>query len=146
MIVCLFGQPHSGKSTLASELMKISNFSDSWFIDGDDLRKIFQNTNYTREGRLQNLNRASDIAHYLNSTTGKHVILSLVYPYEDARNYLNSLTTNVKWIYLSYEGQRGREKFHVSDFEIPKNGEILKLNTSISSIDDCLSVIQNYLA
>lgn len=137
MIIALFGQPHCGKSTLAKEL-------EGHNIDGDKLREIFQNKNFTREGRIQNLNRASDIAHYLNSN-GTNVVLSLVYPYKEARDYLNSLTEDVCWVYLTYEGERGREKFHVQDFEIPEKERILHLNTSTLTVEECIDKIKRYV-
>lgn len=137
MITVLFGQPHSGKSTLANEL-KGHN------IDGDKLREIFQNKNFTREGRIQNLNRASDIACYLDSR-GEDVVLSLVYPYKEARDYLNSLSNKVNWIFLHYEGQRGRENFHVSDFDLEIEDEILSLNTSTLTIEECVNQIKSYI-
>ena len=61
MIVVLFGQPCSGKTTLAKELK-------AYNVDGDKLRTIFTNKDYSKEGRIKNLNRASDIAHYLNQS------------------------------------------------------------------------------
>jgi adenylylsulfate kinase-like enzyme len=137
MITVLFGQPHSGKSTLANEL-KGHN------IDGDKLRELFKNKNFTREGRIQNLNRASDIAHYLNST-GKDVVLSLVYPYKEARDYLRSLTSEVKFVHLTYEVDRGREQFHVADFEHPADDEALYLNTEWISEEDCIKQIKEYV-
>jgi len=78
MIVVLFGQPHSGKTTLAQEL-EFEELYD-YHIDGDHLRTMFKNTNYSKEGRISNLNRASDIATYLHYN-GNDVVLSLVYPY-----------------------------------------------------------------
>ena len=131
MIIVLFGQPHSGKTTLANQ------FAGHVNIDGDQLRKIFENKDYSREGRIKNLNRASDIAHYLNSV-GKSVTLSLVYPYKEARDYLNSLTPNVRWVYLHYDGERGREGFHVGDFDKPGDDEqVMQLNTSATSVKEC---------
>lgn len=141
MIIVLFGQPHSGKTTLANA---IKQQRDVEIIDGDQLRDIFQNKDYSKEGRIKNLNRASDIAHYLNSTTDKDVILALVYPYKEARNYLNSLGSEVKWVYLMYEVDRGREKFHVSDFDYPEVGEVLHLNTEWMEIEDCVKAIKEY--
>lgn len=141
MIIVLFGQPHSGKTTLANA---IKQERDVEIIDGDQLRDIFQNKDYSKEGRIKNLNRASDIAHYLNSTTDKDVILALVYPYEEVRDYLNSLGSEVKWVYLMYEVDRGREKFHVSDFDYPEIGEVLHLNTEWLEIEDCKNQILNY--
>lgn len=138
MIIVLFGQPHCGKSTLAREFSSYKN------IDGDELRALFTNKDYSKEGRIRNLNRASDIAYYLNSN-GNDVVLSLVYPYKEAREYLNSLTDKVAWVYLTYEGERGREKFHVPDFETPDGERILHLDTSKLTIGECISKIKNYV-
>jgi hypothetical protein len=71
--------------------------------------------------------------------------LSLVYPYKEARDYLNSLTENVKWVYLTYEGERGRENFHAKDFEEPNEENILHLNTSKLSLEDCIIKIEEYV-
>ena len=143
MIIVLFGQPHCGKSTLANELEMSRVLYGAVNIDGDELRKLFVNTDYSREGRLKNLNRASDIATYLNHM-GDDVILSLVYPYKEARDYLNSLCKDVHWVYLTYEGERGRENFHVKDFDIPTDERILHLDTSKMSPFDCVTEIIKY--
>jgi gluconate kinase len=138
MIIVLFGQPHSGKSTLAKLLPDFHN------IDGDKLRELFQNKDFSREGRIKNLNRASDIAHYLNDNN-TDVVLSLVYPYKEARDYLRSLDPEVKFIYLHYAGERGRESFHVKDFELDLlEEEVLTLNTSRYSEEECIKQITSY--
>jgi len=142
MIIVLFGQPHSGKTTLAKQL------PFDHHIDGDSMRHVFKNTNYTKEGRLQNLNRASDIATYL-SYQGLNVVMSLVYPYKEARDYLNSLNSDVKWVFLKYEKEevRGRENFHVADFEYPYLDEnVLQLNTSKLSEKECIEKIKSYVS
>jgi len=143
MIIVLFGQPHCGKSTLA-DILTVKLPADN--IDGDDLRELFKNKDYSREGRIKNLNRASDIAHYINHKNEDyvHVVLSLVYPYKEARDYLNSLTKDVVWIYLTYEGERGRENFHVKDFEIPTEERILHLDTSKTDVSECINQILTY--
>jgi len=141
MIIVLFGQPHCGKTTLARKLQH----DDCWNIDGDTLRELFKNKNFTREGRIQNLNRASDIAHYMNSL-GTDIVLSLIYPYKEARDYLNSICDDVKWVYLTYTGERGRENFHVLDFETPQAQEnVLHLNTTELTINQCLEAIKVYI-
>jgi hypothetical protein len=105
---------------------------------------MFKNKDFSREGRIKNNNRASDIATYLESF-GDTVIISLVYPYKETRDYLNSICDDVKWIYLHYAGERGREQFHVQDFEFPYLEEkVLQLNTSDLSVEDCLTEIKNY--
>jgi len=141
MIIVLFGQPQCGKTTLARKLQG----DQCWNIDGDALRELFKNKNFTREGRIQNLNKASDIAHYMNSL-GTDIVLSLIYPYKEARDYLNNLCDNVKWVYLSYNEERGRERFHVLDFEIPQDQEnVLHLNTTELTINQCVEAIKAYI-
>jgi adenylylsulfate kinase-like enzyme len=138
MITVIFGQPHSGKTTLSNKIQ--SNF----YIDGDHLRDMFKNKDYSKQGRINNLNRASDIATYLHYN-GNDVVLSLVYPYKECRDYLNSLVPNVKWIYLTYDIDRGREQYHVSDFEESKDESVLSINTDKYSIDECIHQIKNYV-
>jgi adenylylsulfate kinase-like enzyme len=143
MIIVLFGQPGSGKTTLASQIL--ANTSTYVNIDGDALRELFANKDYSREGRIKNLNRASDIAHFLNST-GKNVILSLVYPYKEARDYLRTLTSDVSWIYLTYEEDREKEDYQVKDFEKPIEGEdVLHIDTSSLPIQYCLHLVNNFV-
>lgn len=144
MIIVLFGQPHSGKSTLADILVKKLPAEN---IDGDILRDLFKNKDYSREGRIKNLNRASDIAHFLNYKNTKFidVVVSLVYPYEEARQYLNTLTEDVVWVYLTYEGERGRENFHVKDFDIPTKEHILHIDTSKESIEESVTKVLKYV-
>jgi adenylylsulfate kinase-like enzyme len=138
MITVLFGQPHSGKTTLATQIQ--ANF----YIDGDHLRDMFKNKDYSKQGRINNLNRASDIATYLHYN-GNDVVLSLVYPYKESRDYLNSLVPDVKWIYLTYNIDRGREQYHVSDFEESKDESVLYINTDKYSINECIHQIKNYV-
>ena len=138
MIVVLFGQPGSGKTTLAKQFPSCKN------IDGDELRELFNNKDYSREGRIRNLNRASDIAHYLHRH-GNNIILSLVYPYKEARDYLRSLDPEDKFVFLVYELDRGREKFHVQDFEYPDKDEALYLNTEWLTEEQCIKQIYEYV-
>ena len=85
MIYWFTGQPGSGKTTLAKKLqMWLQTDKTNWrksvfHIDGDQLRELFPNTDYTKEGRERNIRKAMDIAKYLHST-GHDVVVSLVSP------------------------------------------------------------------
>jgi len=144
MIIVLFGQPHSGKTTLANELRGYFDSYTTELIDGDELREIFQNKDFSREGRLKNLQKASDIAAYLD-WNNKDVIVSVVYPYKEARDYLNSLSDDVKWIYLTYTKPRGREGFHVADFEEPELENFMQINTDNQLIEEAADKIMKYV-
>jgi len=134
MILVLFGQPRSGKSTIANELKGM--FMN---IDGDRLRKIFKNNDL-----LSNLNRASDIAAFIDAS-GLDVVLSLGYPYKEARDYLNSLSNDVYWVYLEYDDRR-HEVSPMDDFDYPgENEKVLKINTTKTSLTKCLSQIEDYI-
>lgn len=142
MIIVFFGQPNSGKTTLAAEVMKIRY--TAIHIDGDNLREVFVNKDYSKEGRIKNLNRASDIATFMNHI-GDDVVMSLVYPYKETRDYLNSLNKDIFWVYLTYEEQRGREAYHVADFEAPLEHEnVLHLNTTKETETECINKIIKY--
>jgi adenylylsulfate kinase-like enzyme len=150
MIIVLFGQPHSGKTTLAK------NYQTEIFlecglqipiVDGDDIREMFANKDYSKEGRIKNLQRISDIATFLNKQY--HVILvSAVFPLDEARKYLNDLNKDqVIWVYLTYEEERGREANHVKDFEIPNEFEmpnLLTLNTTTNGIYESVQKIRAF--
>jgi energy-coupling factor transporter ATP-binding protein EcfA2 len=144
-ITVLFGQPHSGKSTLAWELKKalIESEGISYpIVDGDEIRAIFKNGDYSREGRIRNLQRISDIAVYL-AQQHERVIVAAVYPYKEAREYLDSQIKDVKWIHLSYDGVRGRETFHVKDFDhVFYGGNTYSINTSKNGTDECCQKIR----
>jgi len=145
MIIVFYGQPHSGKTTLAYKLQEnlfLGGQMTPPIIDGDEIREIFKNKDYSREGRIKNLNRISDIATYLHSKY-KVVIISAVYPIKEAREYLNSICDNVVWVYLKYNEIRGREANHVKDFDMPSEVDKrnLFLNTSVLSIDECIDQV-----
>jgi adenylylsulfate kinase len=140
MVVLLFGQPASGKTTLADLLVKDMP-SHTMRIDGDVWREITENKDYSKEGRMRNLKGAYDMAIYL-SQNGFVSLMSFVSPYEELRQYLRSKTTLIE-IYLEYNEDRGRNNYFAKEFDEPSN--CLKLNTSELSIDECLSKIKEYI-
>jgi len=145
MIYYLIGQPHAGKTTL-SKLLKQHLYPQNIIqIDGDEIRDIFQNKDYSEQGRRKNIQRAQDIAKFLNDK-GFDVIMSLVSPYKDLRDELKS-TSNVTEVYIHTNDVRGRESFHVENYEKPTE-DYISIDTSgvseFTSLGELITKISEY--
>ena len=147
MIVLLYGQPASGKTTIADAFIEDKQICDFFWnfirIDGDKWRDVTQNKDYSKEGRLRNLKGAFDMALYLEKE-GYTPILSFVTPYEELRQHLQDNAQKLVQIYLEYNEDRGRNKNFAIDFESP-SGKYLHLNTSLESIDLCVDKVREYI-
>ncbi len=123
MIYLFTGQPGSGKTTLAKKLqMWLQTDKKNWrksvfHIDGYQLRELFPNTDYTKQGREKNIQKAFDIAKYLDSC-GSDVVISMVSPYIELREKLKS-ECKVQEIYCHTKKIRGKENFFSLDYQPP---------------------------
>ena len=142
MVILLFGQPASGKTTLADKMMRYMP-KLTVRIDGDVWRDITQNKDYSDEGRRNNLKSACQMAKLLDMQ-GHVVLMSFVFPFEELRKYLMENTHFIQ-VFLSYEGDRGRNNYFVKNFEEPTEGDCLRLSTSDFSTEDCISIILKYI-
>ena len=150
MIVVFYGQPSSGKTTLAKLLQEtifLKNEPTPVIIDGDEIRNIFKDTDYSKEGRLRNLKRISDIATFLESKYNL-VIISAVFPYQEAREYLDSICNNVLWVHLFYVDFRERQEFHVKDFDLPylEARKNCSINTTNFTPEMCVERLLDYMS
>jgi adenylylsulfate kinase len=147
MIYYFTGQPGAGKTTLGKLLIEylisMQTFEAPFMlIDGDDIRHIFDNHDYSEEGRRKNVQRAQDIAQFINEQ-GCNAVITLVSPYRDLRDDLKSKSP-VMEIYVHTSEIRGKEHFHVKDYEPPiKN--FVDINTTNSTIKNSLSKIIDLL-
>jgi len=158
MIVWFTGQPNSGKTTLAKalsediltstdlcaccskNLLKIQELHFVKHIDGDDLRKQDNNTDYTILGRRNNVERAYKLAKEYESN-GDFVIVSLVSPFKDQRE-LYKIESNIKEIYLI--SSRVREGKMVDYYE-PPNDNCITINTDYLKVEQCLGIIKDFI-
>jgi adenylylsulfate kinase len=144
-IYWLTGQPGSGKTTIAKELCRIGRVGlhSNWFnIDGDDIRNLFDNKDYSEQGRRKNVELAQQIAKYLN-TYGKDVVVSLVSPYKDQRDrFKEKMGDDLKEIYVHTNEIRGREQFFVEDYQAPTEN-YLYICTDDITVNECVQKILN---
>lgn len=145
MIYWLTGQPGHGKTTLAKIFKEYleNNYSHKkiMHIDGDDLREIFNNKDFSKEGRIKNITFAQGLAKYLNMK-GFDVIVSLVAPYKEVReSFKADMDSELIEIYVHTEELRGREANHVSDYEQPTDNFIDIDTTEVEPISSLLEII-----
>jgi adenylylsulfate kinase len=145
MIILFFGQPASGKTTLADAFVDEMNirspFHDFIRVDGDKWRDLSKNKDYSKEGRILNLKSAFTMAKFLDNQ-GFTPVLSFVTPYEELRKYLSD-GNEVRMIHLEYNIERGRSEYFANDFEKTKQ-LCLELNTSENNIGYCLDKCIDY--
>jgi adenylylsulfate kinase len=118
--------------------------SDVFHIDGDDLRDLFDNKDYSEVGRRKNIELAQQISEYLHNK-GRHLFVSLVSPYKDQRDKFKSkMGNNLIEVYVHTTEIRGRESFFVQDYEPPTENYI-DIDTTNVSINDSANMILEFI-
>ena len=141
MIIWLTGQPGSGKTTICKRILWEK--PGVFHIDGDDLRDLFDNKDYSETGRRKNIELAQQIAHYLHKK-GKDVVVSLVSPYKDQRDeFKEKIGDNLVEVYVYTTEVRGREDFFVNDYQQPTE-KYLDLDTTNESIEESTKKVLYY--
>jgi adenylylsulfate kinase-like enzyme len=136
MIIWLTGQPGSGKTTLA-KLLQSTYPNKSVIVDGDDIRDIFDNKDYSEQGRRKNIELAQNIAKFIHKK-GDVAIVSLVSPYKDQRdNFKSIMSKDLIEVYVHTSDIRGREQFHVPNYQ-PPTEFFIDINTTNRSEDETI--------
>lgn len=94
-IYWLTGLPCSGKTTIAKELAKHIHAE---VLDGDDIRKIISNNDFSLEGRRKHMLAIAEFASILSQYN--NVIVSLVSPIKQVREKIKNDYPNVVEIYI----------------------------------------------
>lgn len=159
-ILWFTGLSGSGKTTIAKKIIeKLNQEGHSvMLLDGDEIRDIFKNNGFDKESRLRHINDVAKMAVYLQKQ-GIIPIVSLISPYQEARDNARKLTNDFTEIYVDtplsvceerdvkglYKKARAGEikdftGIHPSaPYEIPRNPEIL-IDTTLS-VDECVEKI-----
>jgi adenylylsulfate kinase len=141
MIIWLTGQPGSGKTTICKRILW--DKPGVFHVDGDDLRDLFDNKDYSETGRRKNIELAQQIAQYLYKK-GSDVVVSLVSPYKDQRDkFKEKIGDNLVEVYVHTSEVRGREDFFVNDYQQPTE-KYLDLDTTNESIEESVKKVLDY--
>ena len=136
MIFWFTGQPGSGKTTLGKALLE--KLDGAFHVDGDDLRGLAHNDDYSEQGRISNIRMAQSIAMFLDNKE-QDVVVSIVAPYRWLREEFKARHT-VNEIYLHTTEKRGKEAFFVEDYEQPEEN-FLNIDTTNISVEACIDCI-----
>ena len=147
MIIMFTGQPNSGKTTLSLELVhylhEIRKDVTATIIDGDSLRKVTRNADYSKDGRRKNVKSAINLAINSDTSSNDYTVVALVSPFRDLRELLkNNSKHTVKEIYL--HSSRLREGKMVEYYEPPLNN-YLDIDTDKHTIEESIKLITHYI-
>jgi adenylylsulfate kinase-like enzyme len=151
MIYWFTGQPGAGKTVLGKKLKafleteKRNWRKDVFHLDGDDLRKLTTNKDYSEEGRINNIRNAQMITEYLHKNDCD-VVVSLVAPYRWLREEFKEKIgfNNFQEFYLHCTDKRERDDFHTKDYESPEV-EFIDIDTTKDTPEKSFSKIINHL-
>jgi adenylylsulfate kinase-like enzyme len=143
MIYWFTGQPAAGKTVLANMLKK--ELPNAFRIDGDEMRELFTNKDYSINGRVINIGTAQKIAHYLHNQ-GHDVIVSLIAPYIDQREDFKKLigTENIIEFYVHTSEPRERDHFKAIAY-IPPASDYVDIDTTNDTPEQSFEIVKKWI-
>lgn len=150
MVYWFTGQPGAGKTVLATKLKELlqsekRNWRKEVFhIDGDNLRELTLNKDYSEEGRIQNIKNAQIIANFLHHNK-VDVVISVVAPYRWLREeFKKELGNNLIEFYVHTTQKRERDHFKVDGYEPPLEN-FVDVDTTKDNPNTSFNKIVHYL-
>lgn len=140
MIYWFTGQPGAGKTTLALALQGVLRKSGHAVVhlDGEFLREITSNRDFSEAGRTRNIRAGQQLAAKLHAE-GVSVVAAFVSPYRDMREEFKR-SGDVAEIYVHTTDIRGREAYFVADFQPPQR-DFVDIDTTGVSVESCVQRI-----
>jgi adenylylsulfate kinase len=125
MIYWITGQSGAGKTTLSNWMVEELN-PNAFTIDGDELRDVFINKDYSVEGRKKNVELAQNIAKFINSK-GLDVIVSLISPFREQREQFKmDMGNDIVEIFVKCDDIRST---YTTTYEEPQQ-DFISINTN----------------
>jgi len=133
------GQAGAGKTTLAillkNKLEKEFLKKKFVILDGDEIRELFNNQDYSKEGRLNNVGMVQNCCRFLIKNDIVPIVC-MVSPFAEQRKDFCQEVNGLE-IYIECNEIRGREHFHVDYYEKPTStaSEVWVEGKNILAID-----------
>ena len=103
-------------------------------IDGDDIRKLYKNTDYSIEGRKANVDFVQKMCIFLKKNNIIPIVC-MVSPFAEQRRAFIEKENGIE-IYVHCNEIRGRENYHVDYYEPPVNYDnSVEIDTTKKSVE-----------
>lgn len=86
MRILIMGLPGSGKTTIAT---RIKSYLDAVHLNADQIRELYDDWDFTREGRIRQCKRMTRMSHEINDL-GRNVICDFVCPTEETQQMFDA--------------------------------------------------------
>jgi len=98
-------------------------------VDGDDMRELMPNPGYGEKGRRTNIDRAQAVTAFLDKYVSDYVFVTLIAPFRNQRDEFREANGVIE-VYVHTTDIRGREEFHVHDYEPPDGDHYIDIDTT----------------
>lgn len=133
MVVWFTGLSDSGKTTLAEGVFKYLQQKKVKveLLDGDELRKLFPKTGFSKEERDRHIKRVGFLASKLEKN-GVFVIASFISPYQETRDFVRNMCANFIEVHVATPLEECERRDTKGLYAKARKGEI----TQFTGIDD----------
>jgi len=152
-IFWLTGLPCAGKTTIAKELAKQIHAE---ILDGDDIRRIIKNDDFSHEGRRNHMKSVAEFASILSKYN--NVIVSLVSPIKEVRDEIKAMYPNLTEIFVYADVETCKARDVKGMYKLAMEGKIknftgidapyeepdsstTKVDTTAKNLEECVKMI-----
>lgn len=124
-VIWLCGLAGSGKSTLAKALAELlrQKFDNVVYLDGDELRELFEHFSYDKGGRIKMAIKRAKMANFL-SKQGQIVIVSTISLFDEVYKFNHANLPNYYEVFVECDFEELKRRDQKGLYTKALNGEI----------------------